>query len=72
MEKMTTVPHFIKAKNEVELQKAMLRNNITNGYFYRYFDIRPLSKNEWVAWYFKNVEDNVILSGGMNESNDRR
>lgn len=70
MEKMTTVPHSIKAKDEVELQLSMLKNNLADGYFYRYFDIQP-HNGGWIAWYYKDIEKTAVLKGAENGSDDR-
>jgi len=70
MEKMTMIPHYLKADDVDSLKKEMLKNNITDGYYYRYFDIREI-KGKWYAWYVKDVEKTAILKESMS-GNDRR
>lgn len=70
MEKMTMIPHYLKADSVDSLKKEMLKNNLSNGYFYRYFDIKKID-GEWYAWFVKEVEQTTILKEVSSGPNDR-
>ena len=51
-----SIKRFIKAKTAQGLERAMLINNLRDGYFYQY-DIMFDGK-DWYAWFLK--EQNVV------------
>lgn len=58
MEMPDIVPTFIEADSKTELVKKMIMNNLSQGKFFRYFDIQKDGK-KWVAWYYDNIKFNV-------------
>ena len=55
METPDLVPFYLEAGTKDELVALMIRNNLSNQKFYKYFDIQKDGKR-WVAWYYERFE----------------
>lgn len=49
-------PKFIKARNEIELEKLMAALIIRNGKQYDFYSIQQLSDGKFVAWYREELK----------------
>ncbi len=58
MEKPTLIPNYIEAKSKDELMEKILMINLSVSTYHRFFDIQREGK-KWVAWYYKDVEQDI-------------
>lgn len=56
---INVVPHFIKARNEMELMKKMAMNTASRGTYIKYHSIQQLKNSEWVAWFDAEIKLNL-------------
>ena len=55
MNKLSMIPHFLKARSESELMKLCYQTNIKMGTMNKYFDFQRVGKF-WVCWYYADLE----------------
>jgi len=55
LEKPNLIPHFIIAPDKKTLMRMMLKINLEENAFHKFFDIQK-EGNTWVAWYYKAVK----------------
>ena len=54
--KISNIPHFIKARSPKGLRLSMLRNNVKWGLIFNYYQIIWDGKN-WYAWFQLDAVD---------------
>lgn len=52
------IPNFLKAKTIIQLQQAMLEQNVAKGKEYKYFDIQYVN-GSWYSFYYEDVEQQM-------------
>lgn len=54
--KISNIPHFIKARSPEGLRRLMLRNNVKWGLIFNYYQI-IFDGNTWFAWFQLDAVD---------------
>ena len=53
------IPNFLKAKSPDKLRALMLRNNVSKGTEFKYFDI-SFSNGNWYAWFLEDITQQLL------------